>query len=124
MVARARALAGSGTALSDALVAAEALVKSTYGMTAASLEALVPAYDKASLGTDNFVLGLVLGSLDKCDAAVPALRGKLFAALSDDFSDGVFDGKKSGASISFGATGTLSSTAGTSPPARRWPTQA
>jgi len=114
MVARARALAGAGKALGDALTEAEALVKLTYGIKAASLEALVPAYDKASIGTDQFLLGLVLGSLDKCDAGVPALRGNLFAALSADFSDGVFDGKKFGASISVGATGTLSSTAGTS----------
>jgi len=43
------------------------------------------------------------------------LRGALFAALSADFSDGVFDGKKAGAAITIG-TGTtaLSSTAGTS----------
>ena len=116
MVARARALAAAGTALGDALTAAETLVKSTYGIKAGtSLETVVPAYDKASIGTDAFLIGLVLGSLDKCDAAVPTLRGSLFAALSSDFSDGVFDGKKAGAPITVGTgTSALSSTAGTS----------
>ena len=75
----------------------------------------MPTYAKGSIGTDAYLLGLVLGSLDKCDAAVPALRGALFAALSADFSDGIFDGKKAGAAITIG-TGTtaLSTTAGTS----------
>jgi len=115
MVARARVLAGSGTALGDALTAAEALVKSTYGFGAGTaLTAVVPSYEKTAIGTDSYLLGLVLGSLDKCDAGVPSLRGSLFAALSADLSDGVFDGKKAGATISVGKTGTLSSTAGTS----------
>jgi hypothetical protein len=116
MVARARALAAAGTALADALAAAETLVKSTYGIAAGTaLETVLPTYDKASIGTDAFLIGLVLGSLDKCDSAVPALRGNLFAALSADFSDGVFDGKKAGTAITVGTgTSALSSTAGTS----------
>jgi len=114
--ARARAIAGGGGDLTAALTAAESLVKSTYGIGAGtSLLGLAPTYAKATLGTEGYLLGLVLGSLDKCDAAVPALRGALFSALSADFSDGVFDGKKAGAAITIG-TGTtaLSSTAGTS----------
>ncbi len=115
LAARARVLAGGGTAMSDALAAAEALVKTTYGIKGASLGFIVPTFDKASIGTDGFLLGLVLGSLDKCDAAVPALRGSLFAALAADFSDGVFDGKKAGVAITVGGgSSALSSTAGTS----------
>ena len=116
MTARARVLAAGGTALGAALTAAETLVKGAYGVTAgASLLGVVPTYTKTSIGTDGFLVGLVLGALDKCDAAVPALRGALFAALSADFSDGVFDGKKAGAPITVGTgTSALSSTAGTS----------
>ena len=94
MVARAMVLAKGGSTIPDALTAAETLVKSTYGLSAgASVESTTPTYTKATIGTDGYLMGLVLGSLDKCDAAVPALRGSLFSALSADFSDGVFDGK-------------------------------
>ncbi|CAN5916651.1 hypothetical protein BH11PSE8_BH11PSE8_24110 [soil metagenome] len=114
MVARLRALIAGGATLSDALSAAETLVSTTYGITTASLEALKPLYDKASLGTAGYTLGLVLGSLDTCDKLLPSgLRGALFSAISADFSDGVFDGKKGSTPVTLG-TGTLSSTAGTS----------
>ena len=114
MVARVRAMVAGGTPLATALAAAEALVTGTYGITTASLESLVPLFDKASLGTPGFTLGVVLGSLDTCDKLLPAgLRGSLFAALSADFSDGVFDGKKAGVPVVLGA-GTLAFTAGTS----------
>jgi hypothetical protein len=114
LVARVRALVAGGATLTSALSDAEALVTGTYGITTTSLETLTPLFDKASLGTPGYTLGLVLGSLDTCDKLLPAgLRGALFAALSADFSDGVFDGKKAGVPVTLGA-GTLASTAGTS----------
>jgi len=114
LVARVRALVAAGTPLATALADAEALVTGTYGISTGSLETLSPLFDKASLGTPGYTLGLVLGSLDTCDKLLPAsLRGALFAALSADFSDGVFDGKRAGVPVSLG-TGVLSSTAGTS----------
>lgn len=114
LVARARALVAAGSSLTAALADAEALVTSTYGIVTPSLETLAPRFDKASLGMPGYTLGLVLGSLDTCDKLLPVgLRGALFAALSADFSDGVFDGKKAGVPVALGA-GTLASTAGTS----------
>lgn len=113
--ARARALMASGTAVADALTTAYALLASTYGLPADSLSSLLPSFTKASIGTPAFALGVVLGSLDTCDKLLPSgLRGRLFSALSADFSDGVFDGKVAGAAITVGSGTTLSSTAGTS----------
>ena len=114
LAARARSLMGGGSTPAAALADAHALVTGTYGIDTKTLGSLAPLFDKASLGTAGYTLGLVLGSLDTCDKLLPATsRGALFAALSEDFSDGVFDGKKAGVPVTLGS-GTLSSTAGTS----------
>ena len=94
---------------------AYALLASTYGLPADSLSSLLPSFTKASIGTPAFALGVVLGSLDTCDKLLPSgLRGRLFSALSADFSDGVFDGKVAVSAITVGSGTSLSSTAGTS----------
>jgi hypothetical protein len=113
--ARTRALMGGGAALAAALTEALGLVGGTYGLPAGTLATLLPRFDKAGIGTPAYTLGLILGSLDTCDKALPSgLRGALFAALSADLSDGVFDGKRAGTPVAV-ATGTaLNSTAGTS----------
>ena len=116
LVASVRAkLAGGASSLAAALADAELLVKTTYGLTTPSIEFLKPLFDKASLGTSGYTLGLVLGSFDTCDKLLPVgLRGSLYSALSADFSDGVFDGKKFGVPVTISAGSFLSSTAGTS----------
>lgn len=115
VAARARALMAGGSAVADALSAAYALLAGTYSLPADALPTLLPTFTKASIGTPAFTLGVILGSLDTCDKALPtALRGHLFSALSADFSDGLFDGKAAGVSISVGSGTALSSTAGTS----------
>ncbi len=115
VAARLRVLLAGGSPFAKALSDALALVGGVYGLSPSSLATLMPKFDKASLNTPAYTLGLVLGSLDTCDKLLPsALRGSLFAALSLDLSDGVFDGKKAGVPIAV-ATGTaLSSTSGTS----------
>ena len=115
VAARVRALMASGSALAAALSDALALVGGTYGLSPSSLATLLPKYDKASLNTPAYTLGLVLGSLDTCDKLLPStLRGALFSALSLDLSDGVFDGKKAGVPIALATATALSSTSGTS----------
>jgi hypothetical protein len=113
VTARVEALAAAGGAIDAALASASDLVKSTYGFTG-PIASLVPLFDKASIGSDGYLLGLVLGSLDTCaKSAAGASRGSLYTALSSDFADGSFDGRLSGTPITLGA-GSLSSTAGTS----------
>ena len=115
VAARARSLMGSGKALSDALGDAYTLVGKTYGVPSDKIASLVPKFDKPSLGTSEFTTGVVLGSLDACDKLLPAsARGSLFRAISDDLSDGVFDGKKNGVPIPISGGSLLSRTAGTS----------
>jgi hypothetical protein len=75
---------------------------------------LAPAYSASSIGTDGFLLGLVLGSLETCAArTIGVSRGDLYTALSLDFSDGLFDGLQNGVPVTLGS-GSLKSTAGTS----------
>lgn len=113
IVERVSSLLAGGSELGVALSAARDLIKATYGFGAA-IDGLVPLFAKADIGTDAYLLGLVLGALDNCARqAAGATRGQLYTALSLDFSDGVFDGKKNGTPVSLGS-GALSSTAGTS----------
>lgn len=113
LVARTVALAKSGKTLADALASAEALVRSAYGLTVA-VATTKPAFDKASIGTQAYLIGLILGSFETCGKSLsPSARGALQAALALDFSDGVFDGKVNGTAVTLGDA-SLSSTAGTS----------
>jgi hypothetical protein len=113
--ARVRALLATGVPVATALSNALGLVGGTYGLPPGALPTLLPRFDKASIGTSAYTLGLVLGALDTCDKALPAgLRGALFTALSADLSDGVFDGKKAGTPVAVAVGTALSSTAGTS----------
>lgn len=114
VAARAVGLVQSKTPTADALGLAEKLLTTHYGLKTAALPTLMPAYDKASIGSDGFLLGFVLGSLDTCDKALPtALRGSLFDALSEDFMDGIFDGKNASETVTFTTGGALSRDAGT-----------
>ncbi len=113
VVARVEALAAAGGAIDASTTSAADLLKATYGFSG-PIASLVPLFDKASIGTDGYLLGLVLGSLDTCaKSAAGASRGSLYTALSRDFADGSFDGRFNGTPVALGA-GTLSSTAGTS----------
>jgi hypothetical protein len=113
VTARVEALAAAGGAIDAALASASDLLKSTYGFTG-PIASLVPLFDKASIGTDAYLLGLVLGSLDTCaKSAAGASRGSLYTALASDFADGSFDGRFNGTPVALGS-GALSSTAGTS----------
>ena len=111
---RALTLMGGGKGAADAVSDALSLVATTYGLDAAELAALMPKFDKASLATSGFKLGVVLGALDTCDSKIPGGRGNLFRALSEDLSDGVFDGKKLGTVVTVFGTTHLSISAGTS----------
>lgn len=115
VAARARLLMGGGRGITDALGDAYSLVGKTYGVPADKIATMVPKFDKPSLGTSEFTSGVVLGALDACDKLLPAgARGSLFRAISDDLSDGVFDGKKNGVPIPIPGGSLLSRTAGTS----------
>jgi len=115
VAARAKTLVAGGAALDAALTIAEALVKKTYGI-ASALSKLAPTFDKESIGKDGYLLGLILGAFDSCGKSLsPAARGALIAALSEDFSDGLYDGKVNGLPVALkGSDVALGSTAGTS----------
>jgi hypothetical protein len=111
VAARAKTLMTAGATLAAALSTADDLIKVTYGLTGLP-GTIIPAFDKISIGTDGFTTGLVFGALDTCGKKLsPSDVTGLLKALSDDFSDGLFDGKKSGTPVTLGG-GTLPFTAG------------
>lgn len=90
-----------------------ALLSAFFGFTG-NVETVVPTFTAASIGTDGFKYGLVLGALDTLAAKLsPAARCELLDALSKDVSDGLFDGLDHTVPVPLGG-GTLPSTSGTS----------
>jgi Galactose oxidase, central domain len=92
---------GRGQNLATALGNATASIEGDYGIST-DPSALTPLYTEAAIGTDAGRLGLILGAIVNQDQlACPKTTGGLVGALSSDIFDGIFDGKKSGAAISY-----------------------
>lgn len=115
--ARARTLAGTGSALGTAIGTADTFVMGIYGLTAPP-EGITPSFTFGALGTDPGKLALVLAGLDKLRSdyvTSGVLTGSgsddLYGALSKDIADGTFDGMSGSTSIPLGA-GSLPFTAG------------
>lgn len=90
-----------GQNLLTALSNSTALIEQDYGIST-DPSTLIPLYTSAAVGTDAGRLGLILGALVNEDQlACASAPGGLVNALSSDISDGVFDGTKSGAAVSF-----------------------
>jgi hypothetical protein len=89
----------SKTAMAEpaAHATAEALMVSYIGLSkSAVIETLLPVFDKPSITSnpDGFTLGLFLGALATQGHTVsPSAPDELIALLSEDISDGLFDGK-------------------------------
>ena len=90
-----------GQVLATALSNSTASIEQNYGITT-DPSTLTPLYTLAAAGTDAGRLGLILGAIVNEDQlACPSGAGGLVTALAADIFDGVFDGTKSGASISY-----------------------
>jgi len=98
---RSQALAASGTAVPAAITAATDVMKKHIGITSDPLTANVNLTNPAAVAAnlDGTIVGLSLGALTKVADNLAIDPGSLTTALSDDFSDGVFNGMKSGATI-------------------------
>jgi hypothetical protein len=101
-----------GENLATALGNSTASIEQDYGISS-DPSTLMPLYTSAAVGSDAGRLGLILGALVSEDQlACASAPGGLVTALSGDIYDGVFDGTKSGATISY-CSGNLTAIAGT-----------
>jgi hypothetical protein len=90
-----------GQNLATALGNATASIEDDYGIST-DPAVLTPLYTEAAIGTDAGRLGLILGAIVNQDQlACPKTAGGLMGALASDIFDGIFDGKKSGAAITY-----------------------
>jgi hypothetical protein len=105
-------LAASGQSIPAAHLQANQTLMGAYGFPAGTAsEGVVPSFDANSSG-DQLQALAVLGALEgEAQTLGLADRGALVAALSQDVSDGVFDGKSDGTPVPFG-TSTLPASAG------------
>lgn len=102
-------VSGGGTSTIAAIGTADTFVKGIYGLGASPVD-VTPKFDHvADRATDGGKLAMILVALDKLRVDLiaagkvsPASSDGIYTALSDDISDGTYDGKKDGADISLG----------------------
>jgi hypothetical protein len=119
-VAHASLPGASAVALTKAIGDADAFVSKTFGLAASSPAAIVPDFSAGALvaKSDGGKLALALAALDslvtKMAGSVPGIasRDDVYAALSDDYSDGLPDGKKFVPGSSVSTTVTISGASG------------
>jgi hypothetical protein len=109
--ARAANLMAAGTPAATSVTQATTLVKSHFGLSSDPLTTTVNLNDatKVASNPDGTKLGLILGALmqqAKIQGNTGTDPGTLIAALSQDFSDGIFDGKKGSTPITYGPSST------------------
>lgn len=103
----------TSTSLTAAHDAAQTQVAAFFGING-SVETIQPSTKAGDVDTEGFKYGIVLGAMDALALKLsPAGRCELAMALSQDATDGLFDGTNAGVPVPLGA-GNLPSTAGTS----------
>ncbi len=105
--ARAAALMAAGTSPASSVTQATTLIETHFGLSSDPLTTAVNLNDasKVASNPDGTKLGLILGALmqqAKSLGNTGADPGTFIAALSQDISDGVFDGKKGSTAITYG----------------------
>ncbi len=105
--ARAVALMAAGTSPASSLTQATTLLETHFGLSSDPLTTAVNLNDatKVASNPDGTKLGLILGALMQQANVLGntgADPGTFIAALSQDISDGVFDGKKGSTAVTYG----------------------
>ncbi len=89
------------------------LIAGAYGLSGGTpIENITPTFDKPSIGTDSFTLGLVSGALATC-ASPSAPATMIVDALMADLGNGKFDGLDSHGQTITNGEQTMPSSAGT-----------
>ena len=94
----------SSTPISTAIADATTTTEKLFGLTALTTNPLVLAPDPKATSGDAWRLSALAGALEQLRASSAIKSVDLYAALSEDISDGKLDGLKDGKAITIGST--------------------